>query len=84
MSPRRISGDTATGATFDAPGGTNLTEVTIVLGANPVLQLNGAFDPGNLSPGEPSGIDVWGTPEITQTIGGSAVAPLDPAGVDIQ
>lgn len=82
-----VSGDTlGTGAQFLGGGApSNVGQVSIVLGTNPILEPVGLFDPAVLSPGSPSGLDITGAASVIVDAGhpGVSALPLSPAGLDL-
>jgi hypothetical protein len=67
-----VSGDSfGAGATVQA--GPNPTEVTIVLGASPILTVAGTYDPTKRSSGSPSGVDVGPSPTPGAVMSGQSV-----------
>ena len=82
-----VSGDgLGTGALFAAGGPPADTDtVTVILGAGAVLQPRGIFDPVNLSPDDPSGMDVSAAPGVIvdAAFPSIPVLPLAPAGIDV-
>ena len=82
-----VAGDfLGTGSQFQG-GGTpgDVSTVTVVVGAAPVIAAPGTFDPGMLLGGSPSGLDITGAPGMVVHAIYTAVPalPLPQAGVDI-
>lgn len=79
-----VSGDGfGTGATFSPPAPTGVSTVTVVLGSRPRLYPNGTYDPANLTPSSPSGVDVSATGLVYDAGTTLAFPPSSPPGVDV-
>lgn len=79
-----VSGDTfGVGASFNPPPGAAVIAATIVLGARPRLNPNGAYDPANLLPSSPSGLDFSAAGLIYHAGKTFPVPPSSPPGVDL-
>ena len=58
-----VTGDSlGTGATIAGGPVVKVAAATVIVGAGPVLQVAGVFDPSSLSPGSPSGLDLATSP----------------------